>query len=96
MPVTYEWVTEELDGFGEDPEIIDTYASDTYAEALAKGIRVGGAFRVGLRRDRGDNVEGLLERHYAYVTGGKLQTTMESCDGAEDGPPTPKRFLKLF
>lgn len=93
MPVTYEWVTEELDAPGDDPEILDTYASATYAEAVEKGKSSDGPYRIALRRDRGNDTEGLIERHYAYVIAGKLSAIMETCDGAEDGPTVPKRFL---
>jgi hypothetical protein len=78
MTVSIEWVVEALDPYG---DIIDLLHSDTYAEAeqLAEALREehGVEVQVGLVRDRGNDVEGILDRSWAYVVNGALPVRFE-------------------
>lgn len=100
MTTTYEFVIEELDfytGCGDDPDIIDCPAFDTLGEALKYAKSVEGDWRLALRRDTGNDCEGLTERYYAYVgSNGCFQETMETATDAQDGPKTPKKFLDMI
>lgn len=99
MTTTYEFVVEELDfypGCGDDPDIIDTSAFDTMTEArrfMAQPF--DNPVRLCLRRDTGNEAEGLTDRFYAYPVNGRLPDRFESCTGAEDGPPVPSRFFVM-
>lgn len=84
--VAYEWTVETVDEHG---DITDTCAWDSYAEAQkraalerASGTRV----EIALTRIVGDEIEGLQDRQYAYLEGGKLP---ERFDG---GAKVPRRF----
>lgn len=98
MTTTYEFVVEQIDplDLGEDdPDIYDTSGFDTMEEARKFKGMIDNPSRICLRRDTGNDVEGLIDRYYAYVTDSKLQEQFESCVGAADGPMVPKRFLKM-
>lgn len=93
MTTTYEFVVETLD---ELDDIIDTSGFDTLDEASLCAQQCDEPWRIALRRDTGNDVEGLTERYYAYPDkNGKLPERMETCDGAEDGPNVPKRFRDM-
>lgn len=102
--VTYEFVVEMLDyyeGCAGDPDIIDPVPFETLedAEKFARAFASPDEptpWRICLRRDRGNEAEGLIERHYAYPDEhGKLPERMESGHGFNDGPLVPKRFQDL-
>lgn len=99
MPTTYEFVVETLDyyeGCGNDPDIIDTSAFDTLAEATDVAMRCDEPWRIALRRDTGNEDEGLTDRWYAYPDhDGRLPELMEDMIGAQNGPPVPARFRAL-
>lgn len=99
METIYEFVVEELDfyeGCGDDPDIIDVNAFDTLKEAAAFAAKCDGPWRIALRRDTGNEAEGLTDRFYAYPdASGKLPETFESATGFQDGPAVPKRFRAL-
>lgn len=100
MATTYEFVVETLDyydGCGDNPDIIDCPAFDTMADATAYAETCDEPWRIALRRDTGNDAEGLTERYYAYPdASGRLPERMESADGAEDGPDVPKRFRDMI
>lgn len=96
MPTSYEFVVETLDGEGDDPDILDTVPFDTLAEARGYAIACDDPWRIALRRDRGNEAEGLIERHYAYPgESGRLPERMESATGFQDGPLVPVRFRNV-
>lgn len=98
MTTTYEFVVEELDfyeGCGDDPDIIDCPAFESLKEALDYASTVEIPWRLALRRDTGNDFDGLISRYYAYVENGHFQEYMESASGMKDGPKTPQKFLKL-
>lgn len=99
MPTTYEFVVEELDfyeGCGDDPDIIDCVGFDTLAEATAYAAQCDNPWRIALRRDTGNDAEGLTSRFYAYPDAtGRLPERFESGNGFQDGPDVPKRFQTL-
>lgn len=99
MTTVYEFVVETLDWYDPrhpDPDIIDVNVFDTLADAQAYTSQLTQTWRVALRRDRGNNVNGMLDRFYAYPDRlGTLPYYFESCQGAKDGPVVPARFEKL-
>lgn len=99
MPVTYEFVVETLDfyvGCGDDPDIIECPEFDTLREAAAYAAACDEPWRIALRRDTGNDLEGVTSRFYAYPdSGGRLPARMESAFGLDDGPDVPARFRSL-
>lgn len=99
MPTTYEFVVETLDpyeGCDGNPDILDTCAFDTLKEAHEYALSCEEPWRICLRRDTGNDGEGITERYYAYPdTDGKLPERMESGHEFNDGPDVPKRFHNL-
>jgi hypothetical protein len=100
MAVTYEWVIEGIDAWG---DIEDVHHADTYVEALKLAGHLRGVWPsvdVGLVRDVGNDVEGLTDRAWAYVVDGKLPETFNYGGADEElgipdqdsGIPVPKRF----
>lgn len=93
--VSYEWVIEEVDEFG---DIGNVDHADSLAEAKARqatAYKLGNAAHVdvALLRMEYDDIDGELARHYAYLRpDGSLPERMETCEGAADGPNVPKRF----
>ena len=79
MRVSYEFVTEVMDG----DEIADTFAFDTFAEALAFADP-GNV--ICLRRDRGDDLHGIVDRQYAYAGATEFDA----------GAAIPRRLLADF
>ena len=98
MATTYEFVVETLDfyeGCGGDPDIIDCNAWDTLEQALAFAKQCEEPWRIALRRDVGNDVDGLTDRSYAYPdTTGKLPEYF-TYGADEEGPKVPKRFAAL-
>lgn len=99
MPVSYEYVVETLDwyeGCGDDPDIIDTNAFDKLDDAERYATLCDEPWRIALRRDYGNDIEGLLTRFYAYPDEtGKLPEIMETATGYADGPNVPNRFRNV-
>lgn len=96
MPTTYEFVVEQMESCNDDADIIDTSGFDRMDEAIEFRNQCNEwPTRICLRRDTGNDLEGITERYYAYASNGVLQDRFESCMGAQDGPPVPKRFLKM-
>ena len=82
MAVSYEWIVEELSqDEGDDPDIVEVHHFESYAEALASDPR--GRFRIGVVRDVGNSVDGLTDRSWAYVEGGKLPSHFDYGAGEE-------------
>lgn len=68
----YEWIVEFLDDTDpadNDPDIYETSAFPTYAEALkaSKTWETTSKVRIGLTRNVGNDIEGLTDRAWAYV-----------------------------
>lgn len=99
MATSYEFVVETLDfyeGCGGNPDIIDCPAFETLEEATAYAAACDEPWRIALRRDTGNDAEGVTSRFYAYPDhGGRLPEIMESADGAHDGPVVPQRFREI-
>jgi hypothetical protein len=94
--VSYEWVIEEIDEFG---DISNVDHADSLAEALKRrteaerGDDNPAHVDVALLRLEYDDLDGELARHYAYLRPDRtLPEIMETCEGASDGPNVPKRF----
>lgn len=92
--VNYEWLIEiiDLDGGSDDlddADIIEVNHADTYAEALKYAESQEQPVRIGLVRDRGNDLDGLLDRQWAYLTAGTMGTLPECFDG---GAKVPARF----
>ena len=93
----YEWIVEQMDPETvgtDDPEISDTSAFDTLAEAKAFAAQCDQPVEIGLTRNVGNDVEGLLDRSWAYVKDGKLPDVFSYGLGNEDGVAVPQRFHK--
>lgn len=99
MTTSYEFVVETLDfypGALDDPDIIDCPAFESLEEAASYAASCEEPWRIALRRDRGNDAGGLIERHYAYPDDeGRLPDTMETATGRADGPGVPRRFMSL-
>jgi hypothetical protein len=99
MPVNYEWLAEEVDEHG---DIYEVHHFDSYAEAKAfvsKEYKV----HVGLVRDVWNDAEGLIDRTWAYIQGGKLPEQFSDAFGggfgdefepAHNGPKVPQKYHK--
>jgi hypothetical protein len=85
----YEWVIEIVD---EHNDIVQVNHADAYARAkrwaaeYAPELKPGERIEIGLVRDRGDEVEGLTDRQWAYVEDGSLEPTFDG------GARVPERF----
>lgn len=96
--INYEWVIELIDEYG---DIIDVHHADAYAEAvkrkdqfLADPPNWLDHIDIGLVRDVGNDVDGLIDRSWAYMLpDGNLETDF-SYGGGETGVHVPKRFIK--
>lgn len=92
----YEWIVEQMDPATigtDDPEIWDTSAFDSLADAQRFAAQCDMPVEIGLTRNVGNDVEGLLDRSWAYAKDGKLPS-MFSYGGEEDGVAVPQRFHK--
>ena len=98
--VTYEFVVETLDfypGCGDDPDILDTVAFDSMEEAHTWALYCEDPWRICLRRDVGNENEGLVGREYAYPKeDGYLRSRFETYSGVYEGTIVPKKYLKIF
>ena len=94
MAVLYEWDVESADEHG---DIQDHYHAGRLSDLaapmsswLAPGD--GGSNALVLVRDTGDNVRGLIDRHWVYVRDdGTLPDHFEDAMG-NPGPTVPARF----
>jgi hypothetical protein len=91
--VSIEWLVEEID---RDGDIIDVHHLDSYAEALehARFCRAERDVKtsIGLVRDRGNDVEGLVDRQWAYVDHGKLPERFDWGGGEDGGAIVPAKY----
>ena len=91
--ITYEWLVETLDldsaDSADDADIIEVYHADTYAEALKWAEQEEQPVRIGLVRDRGNNLDGLIDRQWAYLDAGTMGALPEHFDG---GIKVPARY----
>ena len=86
--VTIEWLVEELDSNG---DIYNVIHCDTYAAATKAAGWSDSETDIGLVRDRGNKVDGLLDRQWAYLQDGKLPERF-SDSGGNEGPLVPPRY----
>ena len=84
--VTYEWDVEEIDEF---EDIIEHHHGNRLAEVI-EWLQEPNT-RLVLVRDVGNDIEGITDRTWAYVEGGKLPDHFDY-GGGEIGPKVPKRF----
>jgi len=91
--ITIEWLLEELEEDGSaDPDILDTHCFPTLAEARAFAAQCDLPLRFGLVRDRGDDLEGIVDRQWAYVEDGKLPERFDWGGGEDGGAKVPARY----
>jgi hypothetical protein len=83
LKVTYEWIVEQMDAEG---DIYDTSAFDTLPEAQAFAALCDMPCDIGLRRDRGDDLNGIVDRGTAYSGDARF----------DDGAEVPQRFRALL
>ena len=86
----YEWVIEAIDEHG---DIVDVDHRDTRAEAEASIAGAPGRHDLGLTRDVFDEVDGLIDRTWAYVQAdGTLPTYFRDSGGGDTRHAVPARF----
>jgi hypothetical protein len=85
-----EWLIETIDAYG---DIIEVTHADTYAEALKWAEGQEQPTQIGLVRDRGNEVDGLVDRQWAYIEAdsGKLPDHFSDSGGCI-GPAVPARY----
>jgi hypothetical protein len=93
--IHYEWDCEELDGpDSDDAEIIDHWFGDTFAEVRKHASHLE-HYRFVLVRNRGNELEGLLDRQWAYLNeSGHLPERFDWGGGETGGAKVPARFHK--
>ena len=92
MTVSYEWDIEEVDR--ETGDILAHNHGDKLSWLLSTfgDIITQGHGDLVLVRDRGDNEEGLLDRHWAYVKDGVLPEYFTDSMGESISIRVPQRF----
>jgi hypothetical protein len=101
--IYYEWIVEFLeddDLTNDDPDIYDTSAFDSYAEAAhaSEHFSTTSLHRIGLTRNTGNDVEGLTDRAWSYIDPDTRQLADEFNYGGDEhgldmsGHKVPKRF----
>ena len=83
--IFYEWVVEHVDEHG---DIQDIDHHDDFISAWMEPMKKFGK-QIALKRDVGNDEDGLILRGYAYVKEGKYIETDFSC-----GHKVPMRFQK--
>lgn len=89
--IIIEWLVEEMESAEADADIVDTHVFDTLAEARAFAADMPHA-RLGLVRDRGNDIDGLIDRQWAYVAAGALPERFDWGGDEEGGAAVPARF----
>ena len=88
----YEWVIEEIDA---DGDIVNVEHTDTRAQAESRIAGEPGRHDIGLTRDVFDEVDGLIDRAWAYVQeDGTLPTYFRDSGGGDTRHKVPARFFK--
>lgn len=92
MTVSYEWDIEEVDR--DSGDILDHNHGDKLSQLLRAfgDIITQGRGDLVLVRDEGNNVEGLLDRYWAYVKDGVLPEYFTDSMGEDTGIRVPQRF----
>ena len=100
MPnIRYEWDIETV-AVGEHEDVLEhahaaslsEYDMEQLIHAINQDIEPGGTFtRLVLVRDKGDDIEGLTDRAWAYITD---EGTLPEC--FNNGIKVPKRFAEEF
>lgn len=85
--VAYEWVFDELD---EDGDIIDSDGVMTLNER--PNLRIGDGLMLALTRNVGNDIDGLIDRSYAYVD----EETMALPAEFDNGYSVPQRYRLEF
>lgn len=88
MAIRYDWDIETIDTESED--ILDHDHSDTLAPLLGREP-LGPDKRLVLVRDRGNDLDGLQCRSWAYVENGKLPAYFTNASG-NDIAKVPAKF----
>ena len=86
--ITIEWLVEELDSNG---DIYNVIHCNNYAHATKVAGWSDSETNIGLVRNRGNKVDGLLDRQWAYLQDGALPERF-SDSGGNAGPSVPHRF----
>ena len=97
--VIYEFVVETLDfydGCEDNPDIIDTSGYDTLKEAEEIASACDEPWRIALRRDVGDDLEGVVDRAYAYPDANGRLPEYFTYGMGEEGPRVPNRFRDVI
>ena len=95
--VTYEWTAEASDEYG---DIIDSHFDETIDGAKGYGGNLREQYpdakiEYALVRTAGNEVDGITERHYAYLDDrGFLPDRFSTSAYEMDGPDVPKRFQR--
>lgn len=88
MSVKYEWDVETVDDHG---DVLDHDHDASLSALLHRHHDIGNGEQLALVRDVGDDIEGLLDRTWAYVEEGELDEFFCTASGTPDYK-TPKRF----
>lgn len=97
--VTYEYVLETLDfyeGCGDNPDIIDTSGYDTLYDAHKVALKCDEPWRIALRRDVGNDLDGITDRAYAYPDASGRLPEYFTYGAGEEGPRVPNRFRDVI
>ena len=89
--VIHEWLVESVDQYG---DIIDSNCYPTLADAIRTTLGCPEGqdyYRIGLVRDEGNDVDGLVDRQWAYI-----QNDGTLPDKYSKGAIIPKKFRAEF
>ena len=92
MTITYEWDIEEVDR--ESGDILDHNHGSSLAWLIpnAGAIIHQGRGDLVLVRNEGNNLDGLIDRCWAYAQGYELPQYFSASDGSETDIKVPQRF----
>ena len=94
--ILYEWCLEEVEYEMIDGElvddIVDQHFSDYAAEFLPTVLTNTKRFQMCLVRDVGNDVEGIVDRAWAYCV--EVNGRMELPETFDNGKAVPKKFRK--
>ena len=85
LRTSYEWTAEEWDR--------EEHIDSDFANKLKDLYPIDRRVRIGLVKSIGNEIDGLVDREWAYADNGKLPENFSLADFSE-GAKVPKRFLK--
>lgn len=95
MNVTYyEWIVEQLVDASPDADIQDTNAFDNAIEATKFAKGTSGVVRLGVTRNRGNELDGLIDRQWAYPD--ETGQLPERFDGGAKVPTSIHRMWRIW